>query len=218
MYAEWASDPVVQSLSFDDQRHHAVILCLKCNGTIDRNISDTQRERIVIRGLGLDAATASEVKRRLIEVGLIDVEWQPNGWEKRQYVSDISTQRVRNYRNKNKSENVSETLHETKGKRFGNGPDTEQNRTETTYAPDGAFDRFWKAYPKKKSKGDAKRAWKKIKPDEQLQDRIHRAIERAKTSVDWTKDNGKWVPYPASWLNAEGWEDDVSARPKFGGI
>lgn len=87
MYSEWASDPVVQSLSFDDQRHHAVLLCLKCNGTLDRDIATAQRERIILRGLGLDAVTAGEVKRRLLEVGLINKSWQPNGWDKRQFSS-----------------------------------------------------------------------------------------------------------------------------------
>jgi len=77
------------------------------------------------------------------------------------------------------------------------------------------FNDFWKAYPKKKSKGDAFRAWKKIKPDEQLHDRILNALELAKTSGDWTKEGGKFIPYPASWLNDEGWEDEhtVSTRP-----
>src|SRR5688500_13730405 len=107
MYAEWASDPVVQSLSFNDQRHHAVILCLKCNGNLDRDIADAQRERIVLRGLGLDSVSAGEVKRRLMEVGLIDDNWQPNGWEKRQFISDVSTKRVRNYRKNKQTGNVS---------------------------------------------------------------------------------------------------------------
>lgn len=88
MYAEWASDPVVQSLAFEDQRHHAVILCLKCNGTLDRDIADDQRERIIVRGLGLDTLSALEAKRRLLEVGLIDEDWQPRGWDKRQLTNN----------------------------------------------------------------------------------------------------------------------------------
>jgi len=75
------------------------------------------------------------------------------------------------------------------------------------------FDNFWKAYPRKKSKGNAKKAWKKLKPNEQLQNRILRALEQAKTSVDWLKEGGQFIPYPASWLNAEGWEDRNEDRP-----
>jgi hypothetical protein len=70
------------------------------------------------------------------------------------------------------------------------------------------FDKFWSLYPRKKSKKRAQRVWNTLKPDEQLQDRIFDAIERAKTSVDWRKEGGKWVPYPATWLHDEGWEDE----------
>lgn len=70
------------------------------------------------------------------------------------------------------------------------------------------FEKFWTTYPKKKSKGDAEKAWNALKPDEQLQDRIHDALERAKTSADWRKDGGQYIPYPATWLRAKGWEDE----------
>lgn len=70
------------------------------------------------------------------------------------------------------------------------------------------FDRFWKAYPRKKSKGQAERAFAKLKPNEQLLETILASLERAKTSEDWRKDGGKFIPYPATWLNAKGWEDD----------
>jgi hypothetical protein len=36
-------------------------------------------------------------------------------------------------------------------------------------------------------------------------------LSRAKTSADWTRDGGQFVPYPASWLNAGGWQDDIAA-------
>lgn len=78
----------------------------------------------------------------------------------------------------------------------------------------GAFQKFWDSYPRKKSKGDAEKAWIKIKPDEQLHDRILDALERAKTSADWQKDGGQFIPYPASWLNAKGWEDEISKPPE----
>lgn len=70
------------------------------------------------------------------------------------------------------------------------------------------FDKFWQSYPKKRSKGQAEKAWEKIKPDEQLLDRILKSLERAKTSVDWKKEKGRYIPYPATWLNAKGWEDE----------
>jgi hypothetical protein len=83
---------------------------------------------------------------------------------------------------------------------------------EPSYKYSYAFSEFWKAYPKKMSKGQAEKAWAKIKPSEQLTAQILDAVERAKTSVDWTKDGGKWIPYPASWLNAKGWLNEVAER------
>lgn len=71
-----------------------------------------------------------------------------------------------------------------------------------------AFLRFWKFYPKKRSKGDAEKAWKSIKPGSELVEKILDAITRAKTSRDWLKENGKFVPYPATWLRSRGWEDE----------
>jgi hypothetical protein len=127
-YAEFAGDPIVQSLAFEDQRHFVVLLCMKCDGTLDRPIDNKVRERIICRGLGLDPVTASEAKRRLVEVGLIDKDWQPSGWNKRQYVSDKSTDRVRKHRKNKETGNVSETLPE----RSCNGPDTDTDTEEKT--------------------------------------------------------------------------------------
>jgi hypothetical protein len=70
------------------------------------------------------------------------------------------------------------------------------------------FNLFWLAYPKKKSKGQAEKAWAKIKLSEQLFNVIIDALRRATTSVEWTKEVGQYIPYPATWLNAKGWEDE----------
>lgn len=84
----------------------------------------------------------------------------------------------------------------------------EVNNTPAT--PDGFAD-FWSAYPKRKNKGDAEKAWKKIRPSIELQQRILAAIVVAKRQPDWIKEDGQYIPYPASWLNAKGWEDGQEA-------
>jgi len=81
---------------------------------------------------------------------------------------------------------------------------------------EGRFNSFWKAYPKRKSKQNAWKAWLKLDPDEQLTGKIISAVLRAKTQADWRKDEGRFIPYPATWLNAHGWEDEISSddQPK----
>ena len=71
------------------------------------------------------------------------------------------------------------------------------------------FNIFWKAYPKKKSKGQAENTWNKIKPTVKLLALMLEGIERAKKSPDWKKENGAYIPHPSTWLNAKGWEDEV---------
>ena len=70
-----------------------------------------------------------------------------------------------------------------------------------------AFNSFWQHYPKKRNKGQARKAWLKLSPDKPLIKKILQAVEVAKESDDWQKEKGKYIPYPATWLNAEGWED-----------
>lgn len=72
------------------------------------------------------------------------------------------------------------------------------------------FAKCWSAYPKKKSKGQAEKNWEKINPGEQLVEKILSTIERAKKSDDWQKNQGEFIPYFSSWLNAKGWEDEFS--------
>ncbi|GEM_PF-659724 len=80
------------------------------------------------------------------------------------------------------------------------------------------FARFWKAYPKKRSKGQAERVFFRIDPDEQLLATMIATIERATTSEDWLKEGGKYIPYPATWLGARGWEDEIAAPPLAGAV
>lgn len=70
------------------------------------------------------------------------------------------------------------------------------------------FDEFWTAYPKKRAKEDARKAWAKLKPDESLGKAIIKAVEDAKKTKDWQKENGKYIPYPATYLNGKRWEDE----------
>jgi len=66
---------------------------------------------------------------------------------------------------------------------------------------------FWKAYPKKKAKKAAEKAFFKLNPNEELLDKMIDSLERQKKSREWQEDGGQYIPYPATWINGERWED-----------
>lgn len=69
---------------------------------------------------------------------------------------------------------------------------------------DDAFAQFWAAYPKKKAKESAEKAFVKVTAPI---DTLLLAIGLSKNDPDWKKDGGKFIPYPATWLNGKRWED-----------
>lgn len=74
------------------------------------------------------------------------------------------------------------------------------------------FDDFWKAYPKKQGKGAAEKAFMKIAPTKELLKAMLKVISEWKLSKQWTKDNGQYIPNPATWLNQKRWEDEISTN------
>lgn len=94
----------------------------------------------------------------------------------------------------------------TEGKGIGISKD--QKLLSKPSVMDG-FDEFWKSYPRKEAKAQAKKAWLKIKPEPGLSEQIEKVLEYRKGTHDWTKEGGKFVPLPASWLNARRWEDEI---------
>jgi hypothetical protein len=72
------------------------------------------------------------------------------------------------------------------------------------------FEAFYAAYPRKAKPKDARKAWDKLKPDADLQAKILAAIEAQRASPQWQKDGGQFIPYPATWLNAGEWANQVA--------
>jgi phage replication O-like protein O len=72
------------------------------------------------------------------------------------------------------------------------------------------FERFYAAYPRKRARKTAEKAFASINPDEQLLEAILAGLARAMKSGEWV--DPKYIPYPASWLNAQGWLDEVQTE------
>lgn len=79
------------------------------------------------------------------------------------------------------------------------------------------FDDFWEAYPRKAGKLSAKKSFEKVSKLKTFPgiEAVLMAINKQKTWQQWATDNGKFIPYPATWLNQERWNDE---QPESTGI
>lgn len=77
-----------------------------------------------------------------------------------------------------------------------------------------AFDEFWAGYPRKINKAGALACYRKLKVDENLHASILDGVKRWKETEQWNKDDGKYIPHPATWLNQRRWEDEITKGDK----
>lgn len=153
MYDELLDDPKVQRLSGEDFKAWVNILCLA-----SRKDGELPPVEDIAFALRIDNRKAAAIVARLVSAKLLDETgngFTPHGWKSRQYKSDVSTDRVKQFRKRKKavSGNADETFHET-------APDTD---TETEVSEDKSSDaaassdkEFWdrsKAYLGKSKSG-----------------------------------------------------------------
>ena len=110
---------------------------------------------------------------------------------------------------------LKEELDNSYGNGNGNGNGNEpEEREKTTPKSDSLFEKFWEYYPKKLGRGKAEEAFNKIKPSQELLNKMVAAIKEQKTSSQWQKEDGQFIPYPATWLNQKRWGDEVDGNGK----
>ncbi|MDE2473295.1 MAG: hypothetical protein KGL35_32460 [Bradyrhizobium sp.] len=126
LYAEFATDPKVQMLSEAMQRRLVMLFCFRCQmGNVAETFHETEVETGLAFYMRISEAELAETKAVFLARGFIDDAWDVKNWNQRQYTSDSSTARVRDFRKRHKGD---AKPRETFQKRFRNAP--EQNRTE----------------------------------------------------------------------------------------
>jgi hypothetical protein len=131
LYSEVVNDPKVQRLPCEDFRAWINLLCLASEN--DGRLPPIEDVAFALR-MTIDGAAT--VVGRLSNGGLIDrmsggpdgYHYAPHGWDKRQYKSDTSTERVKRFRQR--SETVSVTPPETEA-----DTDTELKKEKVTPSP-----------------------------------------------------------------------------------
>jgi len=74
------------------------------------------------------------------------------------------------------------------------------------------FDEFWSLYPRKIAKATARKAWQRLTAEQQLM-----AAKAIDTHCQYWKSKEtelEFIPYPATWINQERWEDELVIEPK----
>lgn len=109
LYAEFAFDPKMQTISETLQRRYIMLLCLKCHGDLP-GLNDIQ----LSGALRISIDELQKTHKDLLEIGIITENYDIPKWSERQYLSDYSSLRVNKFRKKNETllkrkRNVTET-------------------------------------------------------------------------------------------------------------
>jgi len=86
-----------------------------------------------------------------------------------------------------------------------------KGRKAVVYSPE--FMEFWAAYPRQAGKGDAWAAWQKIAEPVPDVPTLLAAVAAAAKTEQWKRDDKRFIPHPATWLNQRRWEDSPTEAP-----
>ena len=181
--------------------------------------------RIMAFDLGIEPAVLMRIQAAM--EGLLLDRDKVLAWDRRQFESDTSRERTKAWRDRKKpvTNDECDVTQDTSdvSKRHETACDMpEERRVEEIYtvrdksltppkaAPPVAsedFERFWRAYPRKVGKGSARKAWEKALPKAE---KGAMTIISAVNLTEWDRrEDSRFVPHPATWLNREGWLDNV---------
>lgn len=98
--------------------------------------------------------------------------------------------------------------HGSNGNNHSNGSDTSGKRSSTrppADQPGADFDAFWQVCPRKKAKGQARKAWPKARQKASAETLIE-AMGRYAAEVRGREE--RYIAFPSTWLNQERWLDE----------
>lgn len=207
---DWRKDPGVQALTFHDRGIWFEILCLmyesQDRGKLLLN-GQPMPDDALARLLGLDKQVLSASLTKILDYGVASRCESTGALMNRRMVKDEELRKVRQESGRLGGNPV---LVKYKVNQKSNQNSEDEIEIESENSAKGSpreFEQFWEAYPKKKAKGSAVKAWKSGKLDEKLP-MILTALAWQKKSPDWLKDSGQFIPFPATYLRAARWLDE----------
>ena len=103
----------------------------------------------------------------------------------------------------------------TKVPQFCDSYKEKERKERKTLSLERAFFFFWENYPKKTAKPCALKTWLKLDPNEALVADIMSALTQYKLSDEWQRENGRYIPHPAKWLDQKRWEDEIEQNENY---
>lgn len=176
------------------------------------SVEDCEKAIIKLESPDKYSRTPTEEGRRIrkVEGGWIVI----NHFKYRNSLSNnneaaLSRERMRKMRERNNTVTLRNNSVTTRNPVYVSISDSSLN----SYSED--FNTFWKVYPRRQAKIKAMEAWEKLKKKKILPEIkvIIESLEKQKKSDNWFNDSGKYIPLPASWLNAGGWMNEPTEVP-----
>jgi hypothetical protein len=124
MYAEFATDPKVQSMPEAMQRRLTMLFCMRCS-----DVTVTLSDDEIAFALRISDEELATTKALFMRKGFISDDWSIANWDKRQFSSDSSAERTRAYRERQKQKQIG---NETSQKRHGDALDTDTDTESDT--------------------------------------------------------------------------------------
>ena len=207
-YDDAINDPKILRLSDANFRAWVTLLCLASKN--DGVLPSTNDIALVLR---MKPNKVAEWLAMLTAAGLVDNDkgsFCPHNWNARQFKSDVSTERVKRFRNgqRNVSSTVSETAPETEQKQ---STETEQKESSRAVAPSDDWpkdfgDQFWQAYPRKTEKLAAMKKLASVRKSGVVTFAdLMAGVQRYAAS----KPDPQYTKHPTTWLNAGCWADET---------
>ena len=221
LYSRIFTQILDSSLAEDWQARHVFedILKLSNDGILDMTRDALCRRTnvprdVVDRALAIleapDAASRdpSEDGRRIVRLDEHrDWGWRIVNWEKYEAIKCKDDQRAKTAervrRHREKKERSKERIANT-----DTDPDPEETLQNVTKRYSDQFEAFWALYPKKIGKQDAARKLAIALKSTDIKT-ITDAVRCQMQSEQWTKEGGKYIPNPATWLHQGRWDDQV---------
>lgn len=205
LYHEAIDDPKLKLLTFEQRWHYVALLCCKAQGILDTQ-NNQLRRRMVAAKMELSTDQLEDVIHSLADLELIDADsLEPLAWDSRQFKSDDSTERVKQYRERQKKQQDKDV------KRYSNGhvtvqeTDTDKDKDKdiktpmsSCKQPDGLVFDYWRqvmGHPRAKLDDKRKRKIRARLKDGYTIEDLKAAIDGCKRSPHHMGQNDRGTVY-----------------------